>query len=120
MTTKPRMISCDGNEAAAHVAYMVSEVCGIYPITPSSTMAELADQWASEDKPNIWGNIPLIVEMQSEGGAAGAVHGDQLVVGQIRPFHFTLACQGMIVPACQHEWIFSEHVKIKIGIVGAH
>lgn len=75
MSTKPIMISCDGNEAAAHVAYKVSEVCGIYPITPSSTMAELADQWASEDKKNIWGNIPLIVEMQSEGGAAGAVHG---------------------------------------------
>lgn len=73
--SKREMYTCDGNEAAAHVAYRVSEVCAIYPITPSSTMAELADQWASERKPNIWGNIPLIAEMQSEGGAAGTVHG---------------------------------------------
>ncbi len=65
----------DGNEAAAYVAYRVNEVCAIYPITPSSTMAELADQWASEGKTNIWGSIPDVVEMQSEGGAAGAVHG---------------------------------------------
>ncbi|WP_413284747.1 pyruvate:ferredoxin (flavodoxin) oxidoreductase [Vibrio sp. MA40-2] len=69
------MHTCDGNEAAAHVAYRVSEVCAIYPITPSSTMAEFADQWAAEDRRNIWGNIPLIAEMQSEGGAAGTVHG---------------------------------------------
>ncbi|MCB1453788.1 MAG: pyruvate:ferredoxin (flavodoxin) oxidoreductase, partial [Rhizobiaceae bacterium] len=65
----------DGNEAAAYVAYRVNEVCAIYPITPSSTMAELADQWASEGKTNIWGNVPAIAEMQSEAGAAGAVHG---------------------------------------------
>lgn len=69
------MHTCDGNEAAAHIAYRVSEVCAIYPITPSSTMAEFADQWAAEDCRNIWGNIPLIAEMQSEGGAAGTVHG---------------------------------------------
>jgi len=65
----------DGNEAVAAVAYKVNEVCAIYPITPSSPMAELADQWASEGRPNIWGNIPDVVEMQSEGGAAGAAHG---------------------------------------------
>ncbi|OQW94967.1 MAG: pyruvate:ferredoxin (flavodoxin) oxidoreductase [Beggiatoa sp. IS2] len=65
----------DGNEAAAYTAYRVNEVCAIYPITPSSTMAELADQWASEGKTNIWGGIPLIAEMQSEAGAAGTVHG---------------------------------------------
>jgi len=65
----------DGAEAAAHVAYRTNEVCAIYPITPSSTMAELADQWASQRISNIWGNIPLVVEMQSEGGAAGAAHG---------------------------------------------
>src|SRR5690349_24815676 len=65
----------DGNEAAASVAYRVNEVCAIYPITPSSTMGELADQWASEGKPNIWGTVPHVVEMQSEGGAAGVVHG---------------------------------------------
>jgi pyruvate-ferredoxin/flavodoxin oxidoreductase len=65
----------EGNEAVAYIAYRVNEVCAIYPITPSSTMAELADQWASEGKTNIWGNVPLVVEMQSEGGAAGTVHG---------------------------------------------
>jgi pyruvate-ferredoxin/flavodoxin oxidoreductase len=65
----------DGNEAAARVAYQLSEVCAIYPITPSSTMAELADAWAAEGQTNLWGNIPTVVEMQSEGGAAGAVHG---------------------------------------------
>jgi pyruvate-ferredoxin/flavodoxin oxidoreductase len=65
----------DGNEAAASVAYRVNEVCAIYPITPSSTMGELADQWASEGRTNIWGTVPLVLEMQSEGGAAGAVHG---------------------------------------------
>ena len=65
----------DGNTAVAHVAYRVNEVCAIYPITPSSTMAELADQWASEGVINIWGNVPVVQEMQSEGGAAGAVHG---------------------------------------------
>ena len=65
----------DGNEAAAFVAYRVNEVCAIYPITPSSTMAELADQWSAEGKPNIWGTVPVVQEMQSEGGAAGTVHG---------------------------------------------
>ena len=65
----------DGNTAVAHVAYRVNEVCAIYPITPSSTMAELADQWSAEGLPNIWGNVPVLQEMQSEGGAAGAVHG---------------------------------------------
>jgi pyruvate-ferredoxin/flavodoxin oxidoreductase len=65
----------DGNTAVAHVAYRINEVCAIYPITPSSTMAELADQWASEGVPNIWGNVPVVQEMQSEGGAAGTVHG---------------------------------------------
>jgi pyruvate-ferredoxin/flavodoxin oxidoreductase len=65
----------DGNTAAAHIAYRVNEVCAIYPITPSSTMAELADQWMSEGLPNLWGNVPVVQEMQSEGGAAGAVHG---------------------------------------------
>ncbi len=65
----------DGNTAVAHVAYRVNEVCAIYPITPSSTMAELADEWAASGVTNIWGNIPVVQEMQSEGGAAGAVHG---------------------------------------------
>jgi len=70
-----QITTIDGNEAAAHVAYRVNEVCAIYPITPSSTMAELADQWSSEGRENIWGNVPEVVEMQSEAGAAGTVHG---------------------------------------------
>ena len=68
-------ITLDGNEAVAYTAYRVNEVCAIYPITPSSTMAELADQWSASGKKNIWGEVPQVVEMQSEGGAAGAVHG---------------------------------------------
>ncbi|CUW39765.1 putative 2-oxoacid-flavodoxin fused oxidoreductase:conserved protein; 4Fe-4S cluster binding protein [Magnetospirillum sp. XM-1] len=69
------LITVDGNEACASVAYRVSEVAAIYPITPSSTMGELADQWASEGRKNIWGVVPDVAEMQHEGGAAGAVHG---------------------------------------------
>jgi pyruvate-ferredoxin/flavodoxin oxidoreductase len=65
----------DGNEAAVSVAYRLGEVCCIYPITPSSTMAELADEWANARRPNVWGTVPTVVEMQSEGGAAGALHG---------------------------------------------
>jgi pyruvate-ferredoxin/flavodoxin oxidoreductase len=65
----------DGNTAAAHIAYRVNEVSAIFPITPSSTMAELADAWASEGIKNIWGNVPVVQQMQSEGGAAGALHG---------------------------------------------
>ena len=65
----------DGNTAAAYVAYRVNEVCAIFPITPSSTMAELADEWSSASVKNIWGEVPVVQEMQSEGGAAGAVHG---------------------------------------------
>jgi pyruvate-ferredoxin/flavodoxin oxidoreductase len=73
---EPReVVTVDGNEAAASVAYRTSEVIAIYPITPSSTMGELADEWAAARKPNIWGAVPEVVEMQSEGGAAGAVHG---------------------------------------------
>ncbi len=65
----------DGNEAAAYVAHKLNEVIAIYPITPSSPMGELADQWSAQNRKNIWGTIPRIIEMQSEGGAAGAVHG---------------------------------------------
>jgi pyruvate-ferredoxin/flavodoxin oxidoreductase len=65
----------EGTEAVARVAYMASEVVAIYPITPSSGMAELADQWASEERPNLWGSVPAVVEMHSEGGVAGVVHG---------------------------------------------
>ncbi len=68
-------ITIDGNEATALTAYLASEVIAIYPITPSSPMGELADRWAVEGKANIWGAIPKVMEMQSEGGAAGALHG---------------------------------------------
>ena len=68
-------VTLDGNEATAYVAYHVNEVIAIYPITPSSPMGEHADQWAAEGRPNIWGTVPHVVEMQSEGGASGAVHG---------------------------------------------
>ena len=72
MTNRATM---DGNAAVAHVAYRVNEVCAIYPITPSSPMAELADEWNAAGLRNLWGGVPLVQEMQSEGGAAGAVHG---------------------------------------------
>jgi pyruvate-ferredoxin/flavodoxin oxidoreductase len=72
---KRKFKTMDANEAVAHVAYRVSEVIAIYPITPSSPMGEWADQWASETVPNAWGSVPHVIEMQSEGGAAGAVHG---------------------------------------------
>lgn len=70
-----RRVTIDGNEAAVDVAYRLSEFCAIYPITPSSTMAELADEWASHSRSNVWGSVPSVIEMQSEAGAAGAMHG---------------------------------------------
>ncbi len=70
-----QVVTLDGNEAAVYVAYRVNEVCAIYPITPSSTMAEFADEWSAKKIKNIWGNVPEVIEMQSEGGAAGTVHG---------------------------------------------
>src|SRR3990172_5743312 len=74
-SSQRRMVTVDGNEATASVAYRASEVIAIYPITPSSPMGEFADEWAAQGMPNIWGAVPQVVEMQSEGGAAGAVHG---------------------------------------------
>jgi pyruvate-ferredoxin/flavodoxin oxidoreductase len=73
--TQRRTITIDGNEAAASVAHRASEVIAIYPITPSSPMGELADEWSAHERRNLWGSVPQVVEMQSEGGAAGAVHG---------------------------------------------
>ena len=75
MAKEKKFITCDGNYAAAYVAYMFSEVAAIYPITPSSTMAELVDEWSAYGKKNIFGQTVKVIEMQSEGGAAGAVHG---------------------------------------------
>ena len=65
----------DGNKTAASIAYRLNEICCIYPITPSSPMAELADEWSSRGRRNVWGSVPAVMEMQSEGGAAGALHG---------------------------------------------
>src|SRR5271157_1105937 len=74
MSTRPKL-TVDANEGVAHVAYRLNEVMAIYPITPSSPMAEFCDQWASENRKNLWGTIPSIVELQREGGAEGSVHG---------------------------------------------
>ena len=72
---KRKMVTIDGNEAAAYVAHKLSEVIAIYPITPSSNMGEWADEWSSQGRKNLWGTVPSVTEMQSEGGAAGAIHG---------------------------------------------
>ncbi len=68
-------VTIDGNEATARIAHALSEVIAIYPITPSTSMGEMADAWSAQERPNLWGTVPLVIEMQSEGGAAGAVHG---------------------------------------------
>ncbi|MEN8098574.1 MAG: hypothetical protein ABFQ89_05820, partial [Chloroflexota bacterium] len=73
--SKREMVTIDGNEAAAYVAHKLSEVIAIYPITPSSSMGEHADAWSATGQTNLWDTVPLVVEMQSEGGAAGALHG---------------------------------------------
>ena len=75
MAKEKKFLTCDGNQAAAHISYMFSEVAAIYPITPSSTMAEYVDEWSAAGRKNIFGETVLVQEMQSEGGAAGAVHG---------------------------------------------
>jgi pyruvate-ferredoxin/flavodoxin oxidoreductase len=88
------IVTVDGNEAAAYVAHKLSEVIAIYPITPSSPMGELADAWSAEGRPNLWGTIPDVVEMQSEGGAAGACHG--AIQGGALTTTFT-ASQGLLL-----------------------
>ena len=75
MDNPTKIATIDGNEAVAYVAYRTNEVCGIYPITPASPMAEHTDEWSVLGIKNIWGNVPDVIEMQSEGGAAGVVHG---------------------------------------------
>src|SRR5450755_1022549 len=75
MSSESTFAMLDGNEAAALVAYALNEVIAIYPITPASTMGEWADEWAAQKRPNLWGTVPSVVEMQSEAGAAGALHG---------------------------------------------
>lgn len=86
--------TCDANEAVASVAYRLNELIVIYPITPSSTMAEVCDEWAAAGKPNLWGQVPRVVQMQSEGGVAGAVHGGLL--GGALTTTFT-ASQGLLL-----------------------
>ena len=90
----PKTITVDGNYAAAHVAYAMSEVSAIYPITPSSTMGEWIDEWASQHKQNIWGKEVRVAEMQSEAGAAGAVHGS-LAAGSLTSTY--TASQGLLL-----------------------
>src|SRR5690606_21973139 len=87
-------MTLDGNEAVARVAYKLNEVLAIYPITPSSNMGEWSDEWATSGKPNLWGTVPQVVEMQSEAGAAGTVHG-ALQVGSLTST-FT-ASQGLLL-----------------------
>ena len=89
-----KLKTMDGNTAAAHVSYAFSEVAAIYPITPSSTMAELADKWAADGQKNIFGQKLNVIEMQSEGGAAGAVHGS-LAAGALTTTY--TASQGLLL-----------------------
>ncbi|MBP5761063.1 MAG: pyruvate:ferredoxin (flavodoxin) oxidoreductase, partial [Verrucomicrobia bacterium] len=89
-----KYVAMDGNEAVAYVAYRCNEVCGIYPITPSSTMAEWCDEWSAKGIKNLWGTVPSVMEMQSEGGAAGAVHGS-LLTGALSTTY--TASQGLLL-----------------------
>ena len=89
-----RWITVDGNDACAAVAYQLSDVIAIYPITPSSGMAEAADAWSAAHRPNLWGTVPSVVEMQSEGGAAGALHGALQAGGLATTF---TASQGLLL-----------------------
>src|SRR4030066_1567327 len=91
---KRHQVMIDGNEAVAYTAYRLNEVIAIYPITPSSGMGEFADAWAATGISNIWGTVPLVKELQSEGGAAGAVHG-ALTTGSLTTT-FT-ASQGLLL-----------------------
>ena len=75
MSKEKKFMTCDGNQAAAHISYMFTDVAAIYPITPSSTMAEHVDEWAAAGRKNIFGETVTVQEMQSAGGASGAVHG---------------------------------------------
>ena len=93
-STSPTFVTCDANEAVASVAYQLNELIAIYPITPSSAMAEACDEWAASGRENLWGEVPRIVEMQSEGGVAGAVHGGLL--GGALTTTFT-ASQGLLL-----------------------
>ena len=127
-----KKIMVDGNEAAATVAYACSEIAAIYPITPSSNMGEWADEWSARNAPNIWGTVPQVVEMESEGGAAGAVHGALTtgslvttftasqglllmipnmykIAGELSPTVFHVSARSL---ACQGLSIFGDHSDV--------
>src|SRR5512135_3670228 len=127
-----RVVTIDGNEAAAYIAHKTNEVIAIYPITPSSNMGEWADDWSAAGKKNIWGTIPLVCEMQSEGGAAGAVHGALQtgsltttftasqglllmipsmfkIAGELTPTVFHVSARSL---ACQALSIFGDHSDV--------
>ena len=109
-------ITLDANEATAYVAHKTNEVVAIYPITPSSGMGEYADEWSSHGRSNIWGSIPLVIEMQSEGGAAGAVHG-ALQTGSLTTT-FT-ASQGLLLMIPNMYKIAGELTSTVFHIAGA-
>ncbi len=125
-------VTIDGNQAAATIAHLTSEVIAIYPITPSSNMGELADEWSSRGQVNLWGNIPTVIEMQSEAGAAGAIHGAlqagalsttftasqglllmipnmYKIAGELTPTVFHIAARSL---ACQGLSIFGDHSDV--------
>ena len=126
------MLTIDGNEAAATVAHKLNEVIAIYPITPASPMGEWADEWSARDIPNLWGTVPHVVEMQSEAGAAGALHGAlqsgalsttftasqglllmipnmYKIAGELTPTVFHIAARSL---ACQGLSIFGDHSDV--------
>lgn len=130
--SETQWLTIDGNEAAAMIAHKLSEVCAIYPITPSSNMGEWADEWSSQGRTNLWGTVPHIVEMQSEGGAAGAVHGAlqtgaltttftasqglllkipnmYKIAGELTPMVLHVAARSL---ACQALSIFGDHSDV--------
>ena len=109
MTKQKKFITCDGNQAAAHISYMFSEVAAIYPITPSSTMAEYVDEWAAAGRKNIFGETVLVQEMQSEGGAAGAVHGS-LQAGALTTTY--TASQGLLLMICAEGCKFKNNPNV--------
>jgi pyruvate-ferredoxin/flavodoxin oxidoreductase len=93
MAKTKKFLTCDGNQAAAHIAYMFSEVAAIYPITPSSTMAEYVDEWSANGRKNMFGETVQVQEMQSEGGAAAAMHVRcRLVRWQLLSLHRRACC----------------------------
>ncbi|MBN1150619.1 pyruvate:ferredoxin (flavodoxin) oxidoreductase [candidate division WOR-3 bacterium] len=127
-----KIVMIDGNTAAAYIAHATNEVIAIYPITPSSNMGELADEWSSKKKTNIWGNVPVVVELQSEGGASGAIHGSlsagaltstftasqglllmlpnmHKIAGELLPTVFHIAARSL---SCQALSIFGDHSDV--------